>query len=239
MKSQKTASAQPSPSRKAFTLIELLVVIAIIAILAALLLPALASAKKKALQIGCISNFRQEHVALTLFGNDNNDYLPPGPDYQTGLYGAQSVTYTKGSIDSLVFYLAKYLGYPEPSTNSVFAKVLLCPAVAGTYGNASTNMVSYLMGGRIADDTPSGQVAIAIFPFGYPASGATPYLPSHKVTDIPPTLQSSIWYLSDVDWLIYPYNNPPKKPVHGQVRNAVYFDGHVGAKKVNPVTGGF
>src|SRR5277367_4769926 len=56
--------------RKAFTLIELLVVIAIIAILAALLLPALAAAKRKAQDIACISNLKEMSLAGIMYQND-------------------------------------------------------------------------------------------------------------------------------------------------------------------------
>src|SRR5579863_9216481 len=71
---KKTGCPRRTPA--AFTLIELLVVIAIIAILAAMLLPALAAAKKKAQTANCISNLHQWGLAQQIYAGDTGDFIP-------------------------------------------------------------------------------------------------------------------------------------------------------------------
>src|SRR5277367_3046069 len=72
------------PGRNAFTLIELLVVIAIIAILAAMLLPALAAAKRRAQQISCINNLKQLGLGFMLYVPDYADTMPSDASHGAG-----------------------------------------------------------------------------------------------------------------------------------------------------------
>jgi prepilin-type N-terminal cleavage/methylation domain-containing protein len=94
-------------TRRAFTLIELLVVIAIIAILAAMLLPALAKAKDKAKQIACTSSLRQWGIALQMYVTDNNDGIPRDGMNSGGTYGAGDSQQPNAWFNLLPQYVAE------------------------------------------------------------------------------------------------------------------------------------
>ena len=103
-----------------FTLIELLIVIAIIAILAGMLLPALNKAKKSAMNSSCMSNMRQQGLAMNLYINDFNEYYTP---YTDRIFDSQ-ITIEK---DSWVFKLVSKLKY-APNV-----KVFICESHAARY----------------------------------------------------------------------------------------------------------
>ena len=112
---------QTQAKRTGFTLIELLVVIAIIAILAAMLLPALAQAKAKAQQIFCMNNEKQMGIALQMYVSDNA-YYPGHWDLRSGIGLSK---YTGKPVNNAIAWTGRLYGYAK-STDLFF-----CPAKKG------------------------------------------------------------------------------------------------------------
>jgi len=171
--------------RKAFTLIELLVVIAIIAILAAMLLPALAAARRKAQRINCISNLKQIGTSFRMWGDDNNDQYPQIVLIENG--GVEQYVYSQQNptlnvpMPSGTAFSGLTAGYHEAAPFVVLSNQLANPAVLAcpsdstvtTFGGTRTpgvatnfNEFFYASGSSTASLSPINDSYVSYFVCG-------------------------------------------------------------------------
>jgi prepilin-type N-terminal cleavage/methylation domain-containing protein len=140
--------------KKAFTLIELLVVIAIIAILAAMLLPALAAAKRKAQRISCVNNLKETSLAFRIWEGDNGDKYPMAVSTASG--GSEEIVEHGSTPPAGNSYgVANVFGVMSNELST--PKILACPSdIRTTVNQPATNFYQFYASGSYPSTTSPG-----------------------------------------------------------------------------------
>jgi prepilin-type N-terminal cleavage/methylation domain-containing protein len=153
--------------KKGFTLIELLVVIAIIAILAAMLLPVLAAAKRRAQRINCVSNIKQVNLAFRIWEGDNNNLYPMALSTSAG--GAKENVSCSGNNTAGAYKTQGMTNIFTCCSNELSTtRIIYCPSdnnrqaatnfsqygILGTTPGNGTNGISYFVCGDASETYP-------------------------------------------------------------------------------------
>ena len=220
--------AAPAPARKkplnasqsGFTFVELLSVFFFLGILAMVLLPGCARARQKSIQISCTANLRQIGAALHLYTQANQDTLP-GP-----VFDLAQPSYNQTSNRELSWFLAEHLGYPKPSTDLVVAAELVCPAQSNRASDSGSQRgpASYLVNASLKTSEGS-----RLYPFGQIGEPGSPPLKLSLLTAYGPPARMKVMADADkanVNPTLRGWGELPCRPVHGSVRNQLFFDGH-------------